>query len=93
MPRRTYFLWSAVGAVLWATGVTLLGVFLGGIPFVREHVEAGLLLIVAVSLIPIAVEVLRARLAAAAHRRAQQFDEDAFAARWAQIAARHDLLP
>ncbi|PPK97968.1 membrane-associated protein [Kineococcus xinjiangensis] len=62
MPRQAYFLWSAVGAVLWATGVTLLGVFLGGIPVVKENIEAGLLLIVAVSVLPIVIEVLRARL-------------------------------
>ena len=29
MDRRHFFVWSGVGAVLWATGVTLLGYFLG----------------------------------------------------------------
>jgi glycosyltransferase involved in cell wall biosynthesis len=36
-------------------------------------------------------EPLRARLAEAARTRAQEFDEDAFARRWREIAARHDL--
>ncbi|WP_459645620.1 DedA family protein [Kineococcus sp. NUM-3379] len=62
MPRRVYFVWSAVGAVLWATGVTILGYLLGGIPFVKENIEAGLLLIVAVSVLPVVVEVLKAHL-------------------------------
>ena len=29
MPRRRFLTWSAVGAVLWAAGLTLLGYFLG----------------------------------------------------------------
>ena len=36
-------------------------------------------------------EALRARLAAAASECAHRFDEDAFAERWREIAARHDL--
>ena len=36
-------------------------------------------------------EALRARLATAARERAEQFDEAAFAARWHEIADRHDL--
>jgi glycosyltransferase involved in cell wall biosynthesis len=36
-------------------------------------------------------EALRARLAATARQRAEQFDEDAFADRWREIADRHDL--
>ncbi|WP_345711039.1 DedA family protein, partial [Kineococcus glutinatus] len=61
MPRRTFFVFSAIGAVLWATGVTVLGVLLGGIPLVRENIELGLLLLVAVSVLPIGIEALRAR--------------------------------
>ena len=36
-------------------------------------------------------EPLRARLAGTARERAEAFDEDAFARRWGEIAARHDL--
>jgi membrane-associated protein len=61
MNRRQFYLYSAIGAVLWAVGVTLLGYFLGTIPFVRNNVEAMLIAIVLVSLIPVAVELLRAR--------------------------------
>src|SRR5262249_14482594 len=37
-------------------------------------------------------EALRARLSASAVARAQQYSDDAFAARWREIAAHHDLL-
>ena len=62
MQYRTFVVYNAVGAVLWGAGVTALGYFLGQIAFVRDNVEVILLLIVGVSVLPIAVEVLRARL-------------------------------
>jgi membrane-associated protein len=61
MPRRRYLAYSGIGAVLWATGVTVLGYFLGSIAFIRGHIELILLGIVLVSVIPVIVEVLRAR--------------------------------
>jgi len=61
MDRRRFFTYSLIGAFLWATGVTLMGYFLGQIAFVRTHIEVMLILIVAVSLIPVAVEFLRHR--------------------------------
>jgi membrane-associated protein len=63
MDRRTYFAYSAVGAVLWATGVTMLGYFLGNVKFVNENIELLLIGIVALSVIPIAIEGLRQRAA------------------------------
>lgn len=56
MDRRRFFTWSAVGAVLWACGVTLLGYFLGAIPAVHDNLEAAILLIVAISMLPMVFE-------------------------------------
>jgi len=61
MDRRRFFTYSFIGALGWATGVTLLGYFLGQISFVRNHIDIMLILIVAVSLVPVAVEYLRHR--------------------------------
>ncbi len=61
MDAKRFFTFSAIGAVLWAAGVTLLGAALGQIQFVRDNIEAMLILVVLISLIPILVEVLRAR--------------------------------
>ncbi|MEI2765221.1 MAG: VTT domain-containing protein [Dermatophilaceae bacterium] len=65
MDRRRFFTWSFVGAVLWATGVTLLGYWLGGIAFLQKNIEAALILIVGVSVLPMAFEWWR-------HRRQQR---------------------
>jgi membrane-associated protein len=61
MERRRFFTWSALGAVLWASGVTILGYFLGGIDLIKNNIEAALMLIVAVSVLPMVIEYLRHR--------------------------------
>jgi membrane-associated protein len=61
MRRRTFLTFSAIGAVLWATGITLLGYALGSVSLIRNNLEIGLLLLVVLSLIPVGVEYLRAR--------------------------------
>jgi membrane-associated protein len=61
MNLRTYAIYSTIGAVLWATGVTLAGYFLGNIPFVKDHIELILIGIVALSIIPIGIETFRHR--------------------------------
>ncbi|WP_019874207.1 DedA family protein [Sporichthya polymorpha] len=61
MDARAFTIYSMVGALLWAVGVTVLGHELGGVDFVREHVEAILLGVVALSVLPIVVHLLRER--------------------------------
>jgi membrane-associated protein len=58
MDRQRFFTYSFIGALLWASGVTLLGYFLGQVAFVRNHIEVMLILIVALSLVPVGVEYL-----------------------------------
>ncbi|MEO6879638.1 MAG: VTT domain-containing protein [Mycobacteriaceae bacterium] len=63
MPYRTYLPFDVAGGVLWGAGVTTLGYFLGQIDFVAQHIEVILLLIVAVSVVPILAQVIRSRTA------------------------------
>ena len=63
MDRRHFLVWSGVGAVLWATGITLLGYFLGGVEFIHDNLEVAVLVIVGFSLLPMVVEFLRHRSA------------------------------
>ncbi|WP_327748529.1 DedA family protein [Streptomyces europaeiscabiei] len=63
MRYRTFLIFNIVGGILWGAGVTLLGSWLGKIEFVRTNIEAMLLLIVFVSVLPIIVELLKARKA------------------------------
>jgi membrane-associated protein len=61
MDFRKYAIYSTIGGVLWGTGVTLLGYWLGDIEFVKNNIELILVAIVLVSVIPIGVELIRAR--------------------------------
>lgn len=66
MDRTRFLTWSALGALLWASGVTILGYFLGNIAIIRDNIEAALVLIVLVSVVPMVVEYLRHRQRAGA---------------------------
>jgi membrane-associated protein len=63
LPTRTFFLWNVVGGVLWGTGVTLLGYYLGTVDVIGKNLEVFALLVILISFIPIGLEVRRARRA------------------------------
>lgn len=71
MRYRTFVSYNVVGALLWGVGVTVLGYYLGQIAFVRANIEAILVLIVGLSLVPVVMELLRAR----SNRRNPAYDE------------------
>ena len=55
---RNFLVWNLSGAALWTIAVTILGVLLGGIPFVRNNIDIIAIVIVIVSVVPIAISVL-----------------------------------
>jgi membrane-associated protein len=63
MSFRKFMVYSAIGGLAWAAGVTALGYYLGSIPFVHDNVEVMILAFVAIAVVPIAIEMLRERAA------------------------------
>ncbi|ADG75854.1 SNARE associated Golgi protein-related protein [Cellulomonas flavigena DSM 20109] len=61
MSYRHFVSFNVIGALLWGVGVTLLGYWLGNFPFIKNNIEALLVLIVGVSVVPVFVELWRAR--------------------------------
>jgi membrane-associated protein len=61
MKYRTFVTYNIIGGLLWGVGITLLGYFLGQVQFFQDHLELAVLCVVAISLLPIAVEILRTR--------------------------------
>lgn len=61
MRYATFLTYNVIGGIAWGTGVTLAGYWLGQIKFIKTNVEAILVLIVLVSVVPIIIEVLRER--------------------------------
>jgi membrane-associated protein len=56
-----FLVYNVVGAVLWVGLFVLGGFFFGNIPVVRENFTVVILVIIAISVLPIAYEALRAR--------------------------------
>lgn len=62
VPVRTFTLWQVLGGLVWSLGVTLAGYLLGSqIPTIDTYLLPIIAVIVLLSLIPVARELLRAR--------------------------------
>jgi membrane-associated protein len=61
MKYAYYLRYNLIGAASWGLIVPLIGYFLGSIPFVRENVILVTLGLVAISFIPVVLEVIKAR--------------------------------
>ena len=61
MEPRRYLTYSLIGGVAWAAGVTLLGYWLGQFAVVKANIELMLIAIVLLSVLPMIIEVVRAR--------------------------------
>ncbi|WP_067852754.1 VTT domain-containing protein [Nocardia shimofusensis] len=59
MSYKVFVVYNAVGAILWGSGVTMLGYLLGQIQFIRDNIDLIFLLIVFVSVVPIFVEIFK----------------------------------
>jgi membrane-associated protein len=70
MDYGTFVRYNVLGGLLWGAGVTTLGYFLGEIEFIKNNIEVAIVLVVAISLIPVAIEMRRHRAAASSSERA-----------------------
>ena len=62
VPTRTFLLWQSVGGLIWSVGVTLAGYGLGSsVPNIDKYLLPIIALIVVLSLLPLALELLRSR--------------------------------
>ena len=53
--------YNAVGGLVWVFGFTLLGYFFGNIPIVKDNFSLVILAIIALSVVPVIVEYIKAR--------------------------------
>ena len=66
MDRARYLKFTTIGGVIWGTGVTLTGFFLGSVQFIHDNLEVALVIIVIVSWIPLLLEGYRIKRDSAA---------------------------
>ena len=61
MNYKKFLSFDVLGGVIWIGSLTLAGYFLGEIPWIRNNIEKVALGIVCLSILPIAVEILKAK--------------------------------
>ena len=61
MPRRTFFIYNVIGGVVWCGSMILAGYWLGSIPWVRTNLHWVSVIIIGLSLIPVALQWLHLR--------------------------------
>src|SRR5215471_11564874 len=64
MNYRTFTTYNIIGGFIWAVGLTTLGYVLGQIDVVKNNIEIAIVLIIALSLLPVAIEFVKHRRAA-----------------------------
>ena len=70
MPRRTFYTYNVIGGILWCSSMLLAGYWLGSIPWVRANLHWVSVIIIGLSLIPVALQFLQVRQLR--HREAQR---------------------
>jgi membrane-associated protein len=58
---RTFTTWNVVGGLIWSTGVTLIGYVVGKSIKIDRYIIPGTILVVLLSVVPIALEARRAQ--------------------------------
>lgn len=63
MSYRNFLRYNVIGGIAWVSGLTLLGYFFGNLDFVRKNFEIVIFGIIGISLLPMIIELLRAKRA------------------------------
>ena len=67
MEYKTFVRFNIIGGLLWGAGMPLLGYFLGQIEFVKNNIEAAILAIVFISVLPVIIELVKHRRSSSQH--------------------------
>ena len=62
MSYRNFLRFNVIGGIAWVSGLTLLVYFFGNMEFVRKSFEIVIFGIIGISLLPMIIEILRAKL-------------------------------
>lgn len=66
MTYRKFFSFDILGGALWIGGLTTAGYLLGNVKFIREHIDLVCLGIIAISVLPIVITMIKNKMAARA---------------------------
>lgn len=66
MTYKKFFSFDILGGALWIGGLTTAGYLLGNVKFIREHIDLVCLGIIAISVLPIVITMIKNKMAARA---------------------------
>ena len=62
MPYARFLVFSVAGALLWVTSICYAGYYFGNIPAVRNNLTAVIFVVIGLSLVPLAIATLKAKM-------------------------------
>lgn len=62
MSYSKFIRFNVIGGVVWVLSLTLAGYFFGGLDFVKENFETVIFGIIGISILPMVIEIIRAKL-------------------------------
>jgi membrane-associated protein len=61
MDYRKFVTFNILGGIGWVVSMSLLGYFFGQIPFVKQHIEKAIILIIILSVAPVVLHAWKSR--------------------------------
>ncbi|HEX2275578.1 MAG TPA: VTT domain-containing protein, partial [Candidatus Tectomicrobia bacterium] len=61
MDYRKFVTFNILGGIGWVVSMSLLGYFFGQIPFVKQHIEKAIILIIVLSVMPVVLHAWKSR--------------------------------
>jgi membrane-associated protein len=61
MDYKKFFLFDLIGGFLWVFSLTIAGYLLGGVDFIREHIDLVCLGIIFISILPMIIEFIKSK--------------------------------
>ncbi|MCU9951092.1 DedA family protein [Pseudomonas solani] len=62
MPYGRFLAFSVIGTILWVGGLVTLGYFFGNVPFIKQNLSVGVVVIILLSLVPMFIGVVHRHL-------------------------------
>ena len=59
MSYRRFLVWNTAGATRWVVGMTVIGLVLGGIPFIVDNIDVLMIVFVLISVLPVVFALTR----------------------------------
>jgi len=59
MPYRQFIAYNVFGGIGWVTGLSVLGYYLGNVPWISKNLEASIMVVIFISILPVIISVLK----------------------------------